>query len=329
MMQNAVPAGGHISTVLGYLPLLFLIAGQCLPGQTVPPPENPTISVNVNLVVLHATVLDRKGGFVSGVQKEGFHVYEDGAPQVIRVFDHEDVPVAVGLAVDNSGSMSRKRKDVTAAARAFVRASNPLDEMFVVNFNERVTFGLPDTRLFSASTAELERALNGIPASGRTALYDAIEAALNHLKKATLDKKVLIVISDGGDNASHHKLGEVLDDAGRSDAIVYTVGLFDEAEENRNRGVLMKIARATGGEALLPQETSQVVAICEQIATDVRNQYTIGYVPSNQKLDSTRRTIKVTATGRHGEKLLVRTRAGYIAPPERTGQPVSSQGKLP
>jgi hypothetical protein len=143
MMQNAVPAGGHISTVLGYLPLLFLIAGQCLPGQTVPPPENPTISVDVNLVVLHATVLDRKGGFVSGLQKEGFHVYEDGAPQVIRVFDHEDVPVAVGLAVDNSGSMSRKRKDVTAAALAFVRASNPLDEMFVVNFNELVLSGCP------------------------------------------------------------------------------------------------------------------------------------------------------------------------------------------
>jgi VWFA-related protein len=263
------------------------------------------------------------------MRKEDFHVYEDGAPQVIRVFDHEDVPVAVGLAVDNSGSMSRKRKDVTTAALAFVRSSNPQDEMFVVNFNERVSFGLPDTQLFSASAAELKGALNDVPANGRTALYDAIEAGLNHLKRATLDKKVLIVISDGGDNASHHRLDQVLEHAGRSDAIIYTVGLFDEAEEDRNPGVLMKIARATGGETFLPQETSQVVPICEQIAKDIRNQYTIGYVPSNQKLDSTQRTIKVTATGRHGEKLLVRTRAGYMAPPERTGQPVSSQGKLP
>ena len=121
----------------------------------------------------------------------------DGTPQVIRVFDHEDVPVAVGLAVDNSGSMSRKRKDVITAALAFVRSSNTRDEMFVVNFNERVSFGLPDTQLFTASAVELEGALNGIPASGRTALYDAIEAGLNHLKKATLDKKVLIAISDG------------------------------------------------------------------------------------------------------------------------------------
>jgi Ca-activated chloride channel family protein len=328
-MQNVFPAGGHISTVLGYLPLFFLVLGQPLGGQTGSAPGDSTISVDVNLVVLHATVLDRKGGFVSDLQKEDFHVYEDGAPQVIRVFDHEDVPVAVGLAVDNSGSMSRKRKDVTAAALAFVRASNPRDEMFIVNFNERVTFGLPDTRLFSASSMELEEALNGNPASGRTALYDAIEAGLNHLKKATVDKKVLIAISDGGDNASHHRLDQVLEDAGRSDAIVYTVGLFDEAEEGLNPGVLRKIARATGGEAFLPQETSQVVPICKQIAEDIRNQYTIGYIPSNQKLDNARRKIKVTAARRHGETLLVRTRAGYTASPQRTGGPMSSQGKLP
>jgi Ca-activated chloride channel family protein len=329
-MQNAVPAGGRISTVLGYLPLFFLVLGQPLRGQTGSAPEDSTISVDVNLVVLHATVLNRKGGFVSGLQKEDFHVYEDGAPQVIRVFDHEDVPVAVGLAVDNSGSMSRKRKDVIGAALAFVRSSNPRDQMFVVNFNERVSFGLPDTQLFSASAAELKGALDDVPANGRTALYDAIEAGLNHLKKATLDKKVLIAISDGGDNASHHRLDQVLEDAGRSDAIVYTVGLFDEDEEDRNPRVLKKIARATGGEAFLPQETSQVVPICERIATDIRNQYTIGYIPSNQKLDNAQRTIKVTAARRHGETLLVRTRASYIAsPPERAAQLVSSQGKLP
>jgi Ca-activated chloride channel homolog len=234
MMQNAVPAGGPISNVLGYLPLFFLVLGQRLPGQTGSPPGDATISVDVNLVVLHATVLNGKGGFVSGLQREDFHAYEDGAPQVIQVFEHEDVPVAVGLAVDNSGSMRRKRKEVTAAALAFMRASNPRDEMFVVNFNERVSFGLPDTQLFSASAAELEGALNGFPAYGRTALYDAIEAGLSHLKKATLDKKVLIAISDGGDNASHHTLGQVLENAGRSDGIVYTVGLFDEDDPDRN-----------------------------------------------------------------------------------------------
>jgi VWFA-related protein len=291
-------------------------------------PGSPTISVDVDLVDLHVTVRDRKGGFVSGLQKESFHVFENRAPQAIRVFQHEDVPVAVGLIVDNSGSMEPKRKDVTAAALAFARSSDPRDEMFVVNFNERVSFGLPDTQLFSASARELERALNGVPANGKTALYDAIDVGLAHLKKATPDKKVLIVISDGGDNASRHTLRQVLDTVARSDAIVYTVGLFDEYDPDSNPGALRRIAHASGGEAFLPEETSQVVPICERIARDIRNQYTIAYVPSNQQLDNSYRTIDVTATGPHGEKLLVRTRAGYIASPQRQGQPANSQEKL-
>lgn len=318
-----------MSRVSRFLPLFFLIFGQCLSGQSEPTPGGSTISVDVNLVLLHATVRNRNGGFVSGLRKENFHVYEDGAPQVIRVFDHEDVPVAVGLALDNSGSMGRKRKDVMAAALAFVNASNQQDEMFIVNFNERVSFGLPSTRLFSASRIELGQALNEVPASGRTALYDAIEAGLDHLKKATLEKKVLIVVSDGGDNASRRKLGQVLEDAGRSDVVIYTVGLFDELEEERNPGVLRRIARVTGGEAFLPQETRKVAPICEEIAADIRNQYTIGYSPSNQKLDNAVRTIKVTATGPRGRKLFVRTRSGYIGSPGRNGRTVNPQKLLP
>jgi VWFA-related protein len=222
--------------------------------------------------------------------------------------------------------MGRKRNDVTDAALAFVHGSNQRDEMFVVNFNERVSFGLPDTRLFSASAAELERALNGVPASGKTALYDALEAGLDHLKKATLDKKVLIAITDGGDNASRHTLRRVLDDAGRSEVIIYTIGIFDEAEDGANPGVLQKIARATGGEAFALRNSSTVVPTCEQIAKDIRNQYTIAYIPSNPKLDNTRRTIRVTASGQRGEKLVVRTRSDYIASPEGSASP---QGKLP
>ena len=327
-MQKAVPAGGRIPTLLCSLPLLFLLAGQHLSGQTTVQPGSATISVDVDLVVLHVTVLDSKGGFVSGLQKGNFRVFDDGVPQEIRVFQHEDVPVAVGLIVDNSGSMGRKREEVTAAALAFVRSSNPRDEMFVVNFNERVSFGLPNTELFSASTSELEHALNGLPANGRTALYDGIEDGLAHLKEAILDKKALIVISDGGDNASHHTLSQVLESAGRSDVIIYTVGLFDQDDVDRNPGVLRRIARATGGQMFLPQETSQVVPICERIAEDIRNQYAIAYVPSNQKLDSSYRTIRVTATGPHNQKLLARTRAGYIASPERTG-PLPSSHERP
>jgi Ca-activated chloride channel homolog len=326
--MTAVLAGGRAPTILRSLPLLFLIAGQNLRGQAGVTEGNLTISVNVDLVVLHATVRDKQGGFVSGLERGAFHVFEDGVPQTIRLFQHEDVPVAVGLIVDNSGSMGPKKKDVTAAALTFARSSNPKDEMFVVNFNERVSLGLPNTEVFSASTSELQHALNGIPANGKTALYDAIEAGLAQLKKATLDKKVLVVISDGGDNASHHTLSQVLASIARSDTIIYTIGLFDEYDEDRNPGVLKKIAWASGGEAFLPNETSQVVQICRRIAEDIRNQYTIGYLPSNQTLDGAYRTIRVTATGANGVRLPVRTREGYVALPKEKDGAAGSQGKL-
>jgi len=282
-------------------------------GQTASQPGSATFSTDVDLVVLHATVTDKKGGFVAGLGREDFQVFEDGRPQTIRLFQHEDVPVAVGLVVDNSGSMGRKRNDVSSAALAFARSSNANDQMFIVNFNEKVTFGLPNTELFSAQPAELEQALNGVPAIGKTALYDAICAGLDHLKKATLDKKVLIVISDGGDNASRHTLTQLLDAAGHSDVIIYTIGLFDEFDEDSNPGVLKKLARATGGEVFLPGAIPMVVPICERIAKDIRNQYTIGYVPSDPSLDNSYRAIRVVASGPHGHKYQVRTREGYLA----------------
>ncbi len=307
--------------------LIWLLAVPLtLPAQSGGYGEPASISVDVNLVVLHATVRDRKGDFISGLGKEDFHVWENGRPQTIQLFKHEDMPVSLGLIVDNSQSMGRKRKSVTAAALAFVRASNPQDEIFVVNFNQRVTLGLSGAKLFSASIPELEEALNGVPAHGMTALYDAIEEGLSHLKRADWPKKVLIVISDGGDNASHHKLPQVLNDAGHSDAIIYTIGLFDEHDADQNPGVLRKIARATGGEAFFPAETGEVVAICERIAADIRHQYTIGYVPSNAKLDNTYRTIRVAATRPHGGKLFVRTREGYIASPNRQSRSVTEGG---
>jgi Ca-activated chloride channel homolog len=303
------------------LPPLPLIVAASGSAQIAANSDGANFSTDVSLVVLHATVRNRKGGFVSGLRQGNFQVLEDGERQTIRLFQHEDVPVAVGLVVDNSGSMSSKRKDVSAAALAFARSSNPHDQMFIVNFNEHVTFGLPNTVLFSASPAELETALNGVPAAGKTALYDAILAGLDHLKKAKLDKKVLIVVSDGGDNASHRTLARVLEAAGRSDAIIYTIGLFDEYDEDSNPGVLKKIARITGGEAFLPKETSTVVEICQRIAMDIRNQYTIGYIPNNRTFNNAYRTIRLVAIGPHGQKYLVRTREGYIAAPERQTSP--------
>ena len=297
---------------------LFLLLVQ--PTVARPPEDRPsqgdqgTIRVNVDLVVLHATVQNRRDTLVSGLGKEDFQVYEDGVLQEIKFFSHEDIPVTVGLVVDNSGSMIPKRREVIAAALAFARSSHPEDQMFVVNFNENVSFGLANDTPFTDKEAQLEAALSRIAADGMTALYDAVAAALEHLKKGNRDKKVLIVISDGADNASKHNLAEIMAMAEQSDAIIYTLGLFQQEDPDRNPRVLRRLARATGGEAFLPGSVKHVVPICERIARDIRNQYTIAYVPANRKQDGTYRVIQVKAGAPGRGRLLVRTRAGYYAP---------------
>ena len=234
--------------------------------------------------------------------------------QEIRHFSHEDIPVTVGLVVDNSGSMRPKRADVIAAALAFVRSSNPMDQMFVVTFNEKVSFGLPDNMPFTDNVVQLGRALSRISADGETALYDAVAVALEHLKKGNRDKKVLIVISDGGDNASKHNLSQIRTMAGHPDAIIYTIGIFDEQDADQNPHVLRQLAKDTGGEAFLAESLKEVLPICERIARDVRNQYTIAYIPSNRRPDGTYRHIQVRANTPGHEHLVIRTRAGYFAP---------------
>jgi Ca-activated chloride channel homolog len=302
--------------------LVSLIALPCVGQlQASSPPQSLqgddyTISVNVNMVVLSATAQDHNNALVSGLGKDDFQVHEDGVLQQIRHFSHEDIPVTVGLVIDNSGSMKPKRADVIAAALAFARSSNPKDQMFVVNFNEKVSFGLADNTPFTDQTAELEVALSRIAADGETALYDAIAIALEHLRKGTSDKKVLIVISDGGDNASKHKLADIMARVGQPDAIIYTIGIFDEQDSDRNPGVLKRLAKDTGGEAFLPKALEDILPICEQIAHDIRNQYTLAYVPTNKKHDGTYRVIQVKASGAGRGRLSVRTRTGYFAPSE-------------
>ena len=264
-------------------------------------------------MVLHATVTDRQGGFVSNLGEQDFEVYENGVPQRIRLFRNEDIPVTVGLVVDHSTTMRPKLAEVSAAARTFVRSSNREDEMFVVNFNEIVSLGLPGTIRFTNNTAELENAITAAPTGGQTALYDAIAKALEELQAGSRDKKVLIVVSDGGDNASARSLAQVMKLAGQSSAVIYTVGVFDEEDPDRNPGVLKRLARATGGEAFLPDQLSEVVAICERIARDIRHQYTIGYVPINPARDGAYRAIRVVARAKGHDRLSVRTRTGYIA----------------
>ena len=265
------------------------------------------------MVVLRATAQDHKNIPVAGLKQEDFQVYEDGVLQPIKHFSHEDVPVTVGLVIDNSGSMKSKRNDVIAAALAFARSSNPQDQMFVVNFNEKVSLGLPNNMAFTDQVPQLQIAL-AVGADGQTALYDAVSVALEHLKQGDRDKKVLIVVSDGGDNASKHKLAEIMAMAVQSNAIIYTIGIFDDQDADRNPGVLKRLARETGGEAFLPESLKDVTPICERIAHDIRNQYTLAYVPTNRKRDATYRAIQVKASGAARGRLQVRTRTGYFAP---------------
>ena len=320
MRRGLSSAGGRGAAKAVALPTLLLLVLMGYAGdQTLSAPQDRDsgplrISVDVALVVLHATVSDRKGGFVSDLGERDFEVYEDGTPQPIRLFSNEDIPVTVGLVVDHSTSMFPKLAEVTAAARAFVRSSNREDEMFVVNFNEKVSLGLPAAVRFTDSTTELGNAVEATATRGQTALYDAIAKGLEQLKAGSRDKKVLVVVSDGGDNASARTLAQVMELAGQSSAVIYTVGIFDESDQESNPGVLKRLAQATGGEAFLPERIGDVVAICERIARDIRHQYTIGYVPVNPAHDGAYHAIRVLARAKgHHDKLSVRTRTGYIA----------------
>jgi Ca-activated chloride channel homolog len=294
--------------------LLIVLAGDQAPAaRQERDAESYRISVDVALVVLHATVVDRQGGFASNLTAQDFEVYENGVPQHIQLFTSEDTPVTVGLVVDHSTTMRPKLAEVSAAVRTFVRSSNREDEMFVVNFNEIVSLGLRRTMRFTDDPAELEHAITWVRSGGQTALYDAIAKGLEELQAGSRDKKVLIVVSDGGDNASRRSLDEVMNLAGQSSAIIYTIGLFDEKDPDRNPGVLRRLARATGGESFLPGQLDEVVAICDRIAGDIRHQYTFGYVPGNRARDGSYRAIRVLARTKGQGKLSVRTRTGYVA----------------
>ena len=281
-------------------------------------PTNYTIRTTSRLVLLDVSVKSRDGGFVSGLAQDNFKVYENGKLQQITQFANADIPVTVGILVDESGSMRPKRAEVIAAALEFIKASNPQDEVFVINFNEKARHGLPDTVLFSDNIDQLRAALwQGVP-EGRTALYDALEMALHQTDMGRRDKKTLLVISDGGDNISLHKLPDVMHDVLESIVTIYTVGIYDEDDPEANPGVLKQLAQVSGGGAYFPKQLEQVIPICRQIAKDVRTRYTVGYIPelSNGKPE---RQIKVEARSAAGEKLIVRTRTRYLFTPDNVG----------
>jgi len=276
-------------------------------GQEQP---DPLISVDVNLVLLHASVHDRRGRDVPNLEERAFKLYEDGVRQDIQLFRHEDAPVTLGLIIDHSGSMAPKLGEVAAAARMLAQSSNPDDQMFVVNFNERVSPGvLVDPQ--AKGTTGLEAALASLPAEGQTALYDAIASGLNRLSNGHWAKKVLVVISDGGDNASSHKLAEVARLAEQSSVVIYTIGIYDENDPDAEPSILKRLAAETGGEAYFPKQTSNTREICDHIARDIRTQYMIGYVSNSEKRGDAYRSVQLAEAPGAG-KLRVRTRSGYI-----------------
>jgi Ca-activated chloride channel homolog len=312
--------------------LALLIWASLQHPAPAPPPPNTfqgyVISREVNLVVLPVTVRNREGQFVSGLEASNFRVYENGQPQKITDFQSEDTPVTVGLVVDHSGSMVAKKREVIDGAVAFVEASNPQDEEFVVNFADRITLGLPANVPFTGNTNELKAALSAASASGRTALYDAVVVALQHFDLQRGTKKVLILISDGGDNASQHTFMQVLRMAQSANVVIYGVGLFDEESADQNPKVLRQLAQETGGLVYAPSTPADVVRVCRQIAGDIRHQYTIGYNPAGERRNVYRK-IRVEVIAANRKKLFVRTRAGYFWPSKKPVDTGESAGVTP
>lgn len=274
-----------------------------------------TISVETQLVVLPVRVTDAKGDFVSGLTQEQFHVFENGSRPAITLFRQEDTPVTVGLVVDHSRSMGPKLEEVADAVSAFARSSNAEDEMFVVDFSDSISIELPGAKPFTSNPKELAQAVSAVSARGMTALYDAVAEGLNHLQLGRSDKKALVVVSDGGDNASGRKYSDVLELARRSQAVIYAIVLVGGAEEE-NPSALRRLCKDTGGLAFSPTEGQSVSDISKTIARDLREQYTLAFTPEKKSADVYRKLrVEVTAPGQG--KLFVRTRAGYYTAPQK------------
>jgi VWFA-related protein len=262
-----------------------------------------------DLVVIPVTVTDKQGRLVSDLQRDAFVVYDNDRRQEIAFFAHEDTPVSVALVIDNSGSMRPKVGEVVAATLAFARSSHPEDELLVIEFNDQVRDALDGRRLSAANAAQLEAALLALRPEGQTALYNALIDGLDHLERASRSRRVMVLVSDGGDNASSTSFEEVLARARRSDVTIYTIGLFDDGSHDTNPGILKRLAEATGGQRFLPRSPGYLLQDCEKIAREIRTSYTLGYVPTAR--DGTYHRLRVVL-GDKGSGT-VRTRPGYFA----------------
>jgi len=283
------------------------------------------LSVDVELVVLPVSVVDKEGNPFRGLQKEHFAVYEDKVLQDIALFKQEDIPLSVGLVIDASDSMKDKRDRLRAAAMTFIRESNPDDETSIVSFGEDVLL----EQEFTRDTRELNRALASMRSSGATALYDAIVQAAQYLEQESVhEKKVLIVVTDGEDNSSKSKLQDALKAVSESKITLYTIGLLTSysstygSYNDSAKGVLKQLAEVSGGASSFPKNINEVEKVCSRIAHDLRNQYTIGYKPSNQEFNGAWRKVQVRVNPpKNTPKLKLRTKQGYYAPTKKRENP--------
>jgi Ca-activated chloride channel family protein len=290
--------------------VLGLPAGY-LSGQTA------NFSTESQVVVLHVAVQDRKG-YISGLDQKAFHVFENQQQQPVTFFSSQDAPVTVGLLVDSSGSMGANRDRVIAAAVAFAQNSNADDDIFVLGFNENVKAALPDDAPFTRDVPTLRAALDrAIAARGMSAVYNAVIEGLQYLERGTYERKVLLLVSDGGDNASATTRAQVVAKAQASNAVIYTVGLIDPLETEADPGFLRQLSSATGGQSFEPHSVADVGKVLQQVAHDIRNMYTVGYVPPAADRGEELRRISVEVRLPDGRKASVRTRRAYLA-----GQPL-------
>ena len=274
-------------------------------------------------MVLPIAVSDKNGKLITDLQQKAFKVFENGIEQPIKLFKREDVPVSLGIIIDNSGSMREKRQKVETASVDLVKASNPQDEVFIVNFNDEAYLDVE----FTNDIKKMEEGVARIDSRGGTAMRDAITKSLDYLKeKGKRQKKVLLVVTDGNDNASRVSLEKLVSQAQQSEVLIYAIGLLNEEERHEARiakRALDSLARESGGLAFYPKNLAEVDELTLQVAHELRNQYTIAYSPTVQAMDGSFRQIKVTVNG--PGRPVVRTRTGYYATPDESAKKTLSQ----
>ena len=297
----------------------ILVAGSVtlLTSHSSTPQDRPTFKASSELVVLHVSVRQRGGRYVTGLTRDAFTVIDDGRPQTLEMFSADEVPASVGFLIDNSNSMRPSRDRVIASSLAFAANSHPQDEIFVLTFNETVRDAWGPRVIAEMDPAAFQRAMSdAIVARGMTAIYDGITAGLSRLERARHTRQVLIAVSDGGDNASRTGLSQVLTRVHESDATVYTVALVDPLiRDGSNPKLLRRLARETGGAFYYPRKSEDLPEAFRDIARDIRNTYTIAYTPTKGAVGATegrRRTVRVYVRSQDGEALRVRSRDGYF-----------------